>query len=730
MLYRALPWPESGKARLKDYVYSAMAPVFRGTPAYLAWLETRGSTNSPTSAVESRWRAYDQELAVADGIWEWAAYEPLRARIQQAIATRDRAAKPKRRKLVKVDKRHLPAAALAIELPRRRKPDVSIIIPVHGQLKYTIECLLSIAAAGSHGPTFEVIIADDASPDESFDVLSQVRNLRVLRRKKNVGFIRNCNSAARHARGRLLIFLNNDTQVTAGWLDALVAVFEEESNVGAVGPTLVYPNGVLQEAGSRVRRDGSVEMIGLDGSPEDPRWRYRRDVDYVSGACLCIEASLFREMGGFDEALAPAYCEDLELGLRLRERGLRSIYEPGAEVVHHLSVTANAGEVTPKMQLVTRNTQLVAERHRADLDVLDDVRVVAFYLPQFHSIPQNDLWWGRGFTEWTNVTRAQPNWVGQYQPRLPADLGYYDLRLPQTMESQWAMAERYGVDALCYYYYWFHGERLLDEPLQRLLDPSRPAHPFCLCWANENWTRRWDGKDDDILIGQRHSPKDDVAVIRDMARYMANPAYLRVRGRPILLIYRVTQFPDFRKTAERWRGECRRLGVGEIEIALVESFEFAGAPVDPRRYGCDSVVEFPAHHIPDTKDPDGSLINPSFAGGVADYTDTALRKSTRAHPGFKLYRAALPGWDNTARRQDNPFVLEHSSPGAFMAWLQAAINETKRDLQGDERLVFVNAWNEWAEGTYLEPDQRFGHSYLEAVRNARDASRFESSTWT
>jgi GT2 family glycosyltransferase len=723
-VYRALPLPERLKAPIKDAIYISMGLLFRGTPSYAAWRESRFGPVSLPAAEQVEIAASNQTLKTADGRWEWDQREPVKRDIARVLAERARRAQPIARQLISIEPDRLAAAARGIDLPDPgEKPDVSIIVPVYGHLKYTIECLLSIAAAGG-GLTFEVIVADDASGDETRAALADVPHLRVSARASNVGFLRNCNLAAADARGRFIVFLNNDTQVRPGWLEAMTRIYGEEENVGAVGPKLVYPSGLLQDAGVRVRRVGAVEMIGLNGLPEDRRWSYRRDVDYVSGACLMIETALFRELGGFDDSLAPAYCEDLELGLRLNARGLRSIYTPDAEVVHHLSVTSDATDADFKMRAITRNMQVIAERYQAQLDELDDVRFVAFYLPQFHPFEQNDLWWGTGFTEWTNVAQARPNWVGHYQPRVPTDLGYYDLRVPQVLESQWRLASRYGVDAFCYYYYWFAGSRLLERPLERLLDPTQPANPFCLCWANENWTRRWDGQDSDVLIAQKHSARDDIAVIRDICRYVDNPAYIRVRGRPLLLVYRVDLFPDFARTAERWRAECRRIGVGEIELAMVESFRFAENRVNPATYGCDAIVEFPAHYIPDTKEPAGALLNPSFSGGVADYAETAVRKVTRPHPGYKQYRGVIPGWDNTPRRQSNPFVLENSTPGAFQGWLETVIAETKRDLQGDDRLIFVNAWNEWAEGAYLEPDRRFGHAYLEAIRNARDASRF------
>jgi lipopolysaccharide biosynthesis protein len=289
------------------------------------------------------------------------------------------------------------------------------------------------------------------------------------------------------------------------------------------------------------------------------------------------------------------------------------------------------------------------------------------------------------------------------------------------MEAQWKLAANYGIDGFCYYYYWFDGHRLMDKPIARLLDAQSPAHPFCLCWANENWTRRWDGKENDILMAQNHSPEDDLAVIADLAKYIRHPSYIRIRGKPLIAVYRTDLFPNFAETAARWRAACRENGIGEIYLVMVDSFRFAGNSVNPADYGCDASMEFPAHYLPDTKQPDGALLNREFAGQVGAYDDAALRFATREAAGHKRFRTVMPGWDNTPRRQNDSFILENPNPGAFQAWLETAIAETKRDFQGDERIVFINAWNEWGEGAYLEPDRRFGHAFLQAVKNARDA---------
>jgi len=227
--------------------------------------------------------------------------------------------------------------------------------------------------------------------------------------------------------------------------------------------------------------------------------------------------------------------------------------------------------------------------------------------------------------------------------------------------------------------------------------------------------------DREILISQHHSDSDDRAVIRDLMRYFEHPAYIRIDGRPLLLVYRTSLFPDIRRTADIWRETARRSGAPEPYLALMETFEQAIARPDPALHGFDASVEFPPHEMGSEIPLPAPRLNPSFRGVVHDYKKTALRCLGRPHPGHTCFRTVMTGWDNTARRQDDAVSFVNGSPGNYRAWLEAVIAETLRQNAGEERIAFINAWNEWAEGAYLEPDQRHGHAFLEATRDAQAA---------
>jgi O-antigen biosynthesis protein len=343
-------------------------------------------------------------------------------------------------------------------------------------------------------------------------------------------------------------------------------------------------------------------------------------------------------------------------------------------------------------------------------------KAICFYLPQFHEIPENNEWWGSGFTEWSNVRPAQPQFRTHYQPHVPLELGYYDLLEPTVQQQQIDLAKLYGLGAFCFYFYWFGGRTLLERPVKGYLEDRSLDFPFCLCWANENWSRRWDGLDNEILIAQEHSPADDIAFISHLSRYLQDPRYLRVNGNPLLLVYRPNLLPCARDTAERWRAWCRVNGIGEIHLAYTQSFE----AVDPAEYGFDSAIEFPPNNsAPPNLTNEVAPLSADYRGTVYDWRVLVERSRHYQVPTYRLFRSVCPAWDNTARRGARGTVFLNSSPEAYREWLGNAVAYTESTFdQADERLVFVNAWNEWAEGAHLEPDHKYGYAYLQATRDA------------
>jgi glycosyltransferase involved in cell wall biosynthesis len=342
-------------------------------------------------------------------------------------------------------------------------------------------------------------------------------------------------------------------------------------------------------------------------------------------------------------------------------------------------------------------------------------KAITFYLPQFHPIPQNDLWWGTGFTEWMNVRRGIPQFEGHYQPHVPGCLDYYDLRNPDVLEAQAQLARDSGLYGFAFYYYWFDGTVLLDLPIRRILDTGRPDFPFCICWANENWTRSWDGRERDILIAQNHSAEDDLAFIRNIEPILLHRNYIKVSGKPLVLVYRPRQLPDAKATAARWRDDFRSRSHGDLHLVAVRSFHDMTPPAE---YGFDASVQFPpqlgttpvTHVVPNKA--------ASFEGAVYDYETTKkgfLAELFRAKASDHLYPAVMPCWDNTARRLAKANVWINSSPESYYDWLFQVVRHLQANKDSGQHLVFINAWNEWAEGCHLEPDKKHGHAWLNAT---------------
>jgi len=367
------------------------------------------------------------------------------------------------------------------------------------------------------------------------------------------------------------------------------------------------------------------------------------------------------------------------------------------------------------------------------LESFQGVRAIAFHLPQFHPIPENDEWWGKGFTEWTNVVKARPLFPGHYQPHLPADLGFYDLRLPEARVAQAELAAEYGIYGFCHYHYWFNGRQLLERPVNEILNSGAPDFPFCLCWANENWTRRWDGLHHEVLLAQQYTADDDLAHIRSLIPFFLDRRYIRVMDRPFFAVYRASLLPEPQRTTDVWRREAERAGLKGLFLVRVESYSEAG---DPRDIGFDYSIGF---------QPNWGLAlesrilrrkwwhrrklrtaEPIFYDDViSDYEQLARSALAQGSPGYPQIPCVCPSWDNSARRKSGALVLANSTPKFYERWLREVVSRQAARIAANENsdvspesLVFINAWNEWAEGNHLEPCQKWGRAYLEATRRA------------
>lgn len=353
----------------------------------------------------------------------------------------------------------------------------------------------------------------------------------------------------------------------------------------------------------------------------------------------------------------------------------------------------------------------------------DMTKLIAYYLPQYYPFKENDEWWGKGTTEWTNVSKAVPQYIGHNQPRLPGELGYYDLRLKENIVRQIDLAKLYGVYGFCYYYYWFDGKRLLDRPLDLLLDNKELDMPFCLCWANENWTRRFESTSGEVIMKQSSTEESYKKFIKSLGKYLTDQRYIQINNKKVLIIYQPTYIPNCQEVIKYWRGYCEKNNWGELYLIAIKVDEEENFLEE----GFDAVSEFQPRNvlIDDTYRVDaGKLKFPGnhFYGNIYSYKQIVCEKKY-LNRSDKMYKAVMPMWDNTARKNNKGIIFHGSTPDLYEEWLSDVIKYTKQQKDLDDNFIFLNAWNEWGEGAYLEPDRKYGYAYLQATRNALEKTR-------
>jgi lipopolysaccharide biosynthesis protein len=349
-------------------------------------------------------------------------------------------------------------------------------------------------------------------------------------------------------------------------------------------------------------------------------------------------------------------------------------------------------------------------------------KVIAINLPQFHPNADNDEWWGKGFTEWTNVVKAKPLFKGHYQPQLPTDLGFYDMRLPETHDEQAKLAKEYNIDGFCYYHYWFSGKRLLNEPIDEILRNKSPDFPFCYFWANETWSRRWMGEEKEVLIKQEYSEEDDRNHANWCVQSFKDERYIKINGRPIFLIYKPFDLPNPQKTIKIFEQVCKENGISKPFFVASNSHDLEKNPYElgfdqalhfqPRMQVLSEFMKEEATVKKLIRNTLNGIFNAKLRVYNYKYYKDRIKNLVMKYPGFPC---VLVGFDNTARRGKNAIILKDQSVELFEESLKVAYDDAMK-LKPDEQIVFINAWNEWAEGNHLEPCRQFGRQYLEAVK--------------
>ncbi len=467
-----------------------------------------------------------------------------------------------------------------------------------------------------------------------------------------------------HTRGRYCLFLEQEDSIDDGFIGNLADMMSEDKLIACADYDLIYNNNHIL----RVTR-------GYDSwIKENPR--------LATVACM-IRTDLIKSADNYTQVLE-------RLGQEIRKEAFGYTDNVG---YHYNCVEDSWG----------------ASEH---------VNQLAFYLTQYHENEENNKWWGKGFTEWTNVKKGTPMFTGHHQPRVPGELGYYDLvEEKDIFQRQTKLAKEFGIDGFCFYYYWFNGKRLLRKPLDIFLENKDIDFKYCICWANESWTRRWDGLEQEILMEQLHNEDTDEEFIYDIIPMLKDERYIKIDGKPLLLIYRMELFPKPVETVERWKQICRKEGVGEIHISVVQSF----TQLFPEDYGADSATEFPPHKVNMSPNicvnEDVKEKVPEFEGNIYSYEITVNNLTNIAMRDYCLMQGSMLEWDNTARRKNKSSIFCDFSPELFRIWSIKNRFYTRLYNYEQGNCTFINAWNEWAEGSYLEPDEKYGNAMLEIIKD-------------
>lgn len=637
-----------------------------------------------------------------------------------------------------------------------------VVVCVHNALEDTKLCLESLKKERT--VPYSLVIVDDFSSDDTSVFLQQFQAqhqdwVKLIRTHAQSGYTKAVNLGLKHSDSDVITLLNSDTIATLGWSEKIIEHFAIYPYLGVVG---VLSNAASSQSVPGIQANGLQTAINdiPDGFSAQDIANYLADrfsvddmpyVPLIHGFCLSVRKSLLNEVGLFDEELFPrGYGEETDFCLRAQDAGYTLGIAMNTYIYHSKSKSYSSASREQNMldgwnNLVGKygKTRLkreiaVMENHPLLKQARDDVYkafytlnqlgeiggregALAFYLPQFHPIPENDMNWGRGFTEWTNVTKCQPRYPGHFQPKLPSELGFYDLRLSEVMTQQSILAKEHGLLGFCFYYYRFGKKRVMDLPLDLYKKNQNAVLPYCFCWANESWTRAWDGKTSELLFEQTYEQETRDGIVQDLAQASLDDKYIKINDRVLFLIYQAAEIPNLRDFTDHIRSNFNKITGKDLIIGTVYSHNFIPEVLESVEF----VVQFPPHRLPRNwkreilSRESMSPYNESQQDFYEDYDEVSSKAIQSCQLLDKMFPGVCPDWDNSARRAKNANILVGSTPEKFQQWVKEAM-DISRDKYNKKNIpspfIFVNAWNEWAEGAILEPSSKYGRAYLEALK--------------
>ncbi|MBC8718493.1 glycoside hydrolase family 99-like domain-containing protein [Ochrobactrum sp. Marseille-Q0166] len=637
-----------------------------------------------------------------------------------------------------------------------------LVICVHNAPNETRACLESVLL--NSGDINKIIIVDDASDEETREILSAfastVPHIKIIRNETAIRYTKAANSGINLSDADIVTLLNSDTIVPLNWAVRTQQCFLNHPELGILGPMSnaasyqsvpAFQSTSTQTAVNELPRGVSVQDVDNFCAyvAHDYPVSY---VPLVHGFCFTITRRCIDEVGCFDEELFPeGYGEETDYCFRAADAGFAlgvstdiyvfhsksKSYESELRIdlmkfgwekllsrygvrrlkdaIKHMELQPNFNKVR---QAVRTRYYGAVETHAASQQII----VSAFYLPQFHPIDVNNENWGEGFTEWFNVVRAKPRFPGHVQPKLPGALGFYDLRLPEIHRQQVDLAQQYGVNNFCMYYYRFGKKRIMQKPSEVFSSLGQSSVTYCLCWANESWTRAWDGATSDVILEQTYDEDTLNGLVNDICESIELGSYQMIDGRPVFMIYQVAAIPNFSLFLSEIRTRVRTRTGFSLIIGSVFSLQFNEKHLEH----VDFVVQFPPHRIVRTGPRitiQSDKIGP-FDATRKDYYESyeAVMETALNSANFlpKMLMGVCPDWDNTPRRQTNAHTLIGSSPELFRKWVSSCKAITLSRFEEGRisyPMIFVNAWNEWAEGAVLEPSADHGYDYLNALKS-------------